>query len=72
MGQALLVNVMVNLISVNLREIKIVEFTYGLSLLHSVPYEPRREKTGFLHMRKKNADQLRGTAKLISSFVFAR
>ena len=24
------------------------------------PYEPHREKTGFLHMRKKDADQLRG------------
>ena len=29
------------------------------------PYEPHREKTGFLHMRKKDADQL------ISAFVFA-
>ena len=34
--------------------------------------KPRREKTGFLHMRKKGADQLRGiAAKLISAFVFA-
>ena len=35
-------------------------------------YEPRCEKTGFLHMRKIDADQLRGeavTAKLISAFV---
>ena len=35
--------------------------------------EPRREKTGFLHMRKqrrKSASRL--TAKLISAFVFAK
>ena len=33
----------------------------------SLPYEPRREKTGFLHMRKLR----RRSAKLISAFVFA-
>ena len=30
-------------------------------------FEPRHEKTGFLHMQNKDADQLRG----ISAFVFA-
>ena len=34
-------------------------------------FEPRCEKTGFLHMQKKKADQLRGDRKLISAFVFA-
>ena len=56
--------------------------TRGFNLLkkqETFSYEPRREKTFFLHMRKnKDADQLRGnregfavTAKLISAFVFA-
>ena len=42
-----------------------------LLLCTEVLYEPHREKTGFSHMHKKDADQLRGTAKLISAFVFA-
>ena len=34
--------------------------------------EPRREKTGFLHMRKKKTQiSLAVTAKLIGAFVFA-
>ena len=34
--------------------------------------EPRREKTGFLHMRKQNTQiSFAVTAKLISAFVFA-
>ena len=33
--------------------------------------EPRREKTGFLHMGNKDVDQLAVTTKLISAFVFA-
>ena len=35
-------------------------------------FEPRREKTGFLHMRKtKMQISFAVTAKLISAFVFA-
>ena len=34
-------------------------------------YEPHREKTSFCICKNKDADQLRGTAKLISAFVFA-
>ena len=33
--------------------------------------EPRHEKTGYLPMRKKGADQLRSSAKLIGTFVFS-
>ena len=36
-------------------------------------YEPRHEETGFLHIcENKDADQLRGSQKLISAFVFAK
>ena len=46
------------------------------SYFNKIPYEPRYEKTGFLHMRKqrrRSASRLRFavTAKLISAFVFA-
>ena len=34
-------------------------------------YEPRREKTGFLHMRKQTQISFAVTAKLIGAFVFA-
>ena len=39
----------------------------------SVPFEPRREKPGFLHMRKqrRRSELFAVTAKLISAFVFA-
>ena len=32
--------------------------------------EPRREKTGFLHMRKKDADQLRGNREADQRLCF--
>ena len=34
-------------------------------LLESYIYEPHREKTGFLHMQNKDADQLRYTDSTI-------
>ena len=33
-------------------------------------YEPRREKTGLLHMRKKDADQLRGNREADQRLCF--
>ena len=33
-------------------------------------FEPRREKTGFLHMRKKDADQLRGNREADQRLCF--
>ena len=42
-------------------------FCHGAS-----PFEPRHEKTGFLHMRKQKTQiSFAATAKLISAFVFA-
>ena len=41
-------------------------FTYTLFLL----FEPYREKTGLLHMRKKDADQLRGNREADQRLCF--
>ena len=45
---------------------------YGCVVPFQAVYEPRHEKTGFLHMRKtKTQISFAVTAKLISAFVFA-
>ena len=40
-------------------------------IVKPITYEPRREKSAFYICENKDEDQLRGTGKLISAFVFA-
>ena len=42
-----------------------------MHIVKLIIFEPRREKIGFLHMRKQNEISFAVTAKLISAFVFA-
>ena len=50
----------------------VIHVSYHLLFSKVIIYEPRREKTGFLHMRKqRRRSAFAVTAKLISAFVFA-